>query len=116
MRSFKEIAEGVTCHLLILGSTGKGKPQGKLLFSRPRRSTAPTSVAQVYLHQRSGSASRPVGQLEGFRRISLKPGETQTVSFELGKSELGFCSPQTGSFAVEASTFDIGVGKDLTER
>ncbi|HWC74745.1 MAG TPA: beta-glucosidase BglX, partial [Gemmatimonadales bacterium] len=44
-------------------------------------SVAGDAVAQLYIHQRSGSASRPVRQLEGFRRIALQPGETQTVHF-----------------------------------
>jgi len=33
-------------------------------------------VVQLYTHQRSGSSSRPVRELKGFRRITLKPGET----------------------------------------
>jgi beta-glucosidase len=70
------------------------------------------AVAQVYIHQRYGSASRPVRQLEGFRRVALKPGETQTLTFPLGKSELQFWSPQTKVWAVEPSTFDIWAGED----
>jgi beta-glucosidase len=53
------------------------------------------SVAQIYTHQRAGSASRPVRQLKGFRRITLQPGETQALKFPLGKDELKFWSPQT---------------------
>ena len=43
--------------------------------------TAGDVVAQVYIHQRAGSASRPVRQLEGFRRVALSPGQTQTLPF-----------------------------------
>ena len=53
------------------------------------------AVAQIYIHQQAGSASRPVRQLKGFRRIALQPGETQTLKFSLGKEELTFWSPQT---------------------
>ncbi len=53
------------------------------------------AVAQLYIHQRSGSASRPVRQLEGFRRVTLQPGETKTLRFSLGRNELQFWSPQT---------------------
>jgi beta-glucosidase len=70
------------------------------------------AVAQVYIHQSSGSASRPVRQLKGFRRIALKPGETQTLKFTLGKDELQFWSPQTKVWAVEPSTFDVWAGED----
>ena len=79
-------------------------------------SVAGDAVAQVYIHQRHGSASRPVRQLEGFRRIPLKPGETQTLTFPLGKNELQFWSPQTKVWAVEPSTFDVWAGEDSTAK
>jgi len=72
------------------------------------------TVAQVYIHQRAGSASRPVRELKGFRRIALKPGETQTLKFPLGKKELSFWSPQTKVWAVEPGAFDVWAGDDST--
>ncbi|MGB6194156.1 MAG: beta-glucosidase BglX [Terracidiphilus sp.] len=74
------------------------------------------AVAQVYIHQRYGSASRPVQQLEGFKRVALKPGETETLTFTLGKNELSFWSPQTKERAVEATTFDVWAGGDSTAK
>jgi beta-glucosidase len=72
------------------------------------------AVAQIYIHQRAGSASRPVRQLKGFRRIALQPGETQTLKFSLGKDELSFWSPQTRAWGVEPGTFDVWAGEDST--
>ena len=72
------------------------------------------TVAQIYIHQRAGSASRPVRQLKGFRRITLQPGETQTLKFSLGKEELKFWSPQTKAWGVEPGTFDVWAGDDST--
>jgi beta-glucosidase len=72
------------------------------------------AVAQLYVHQRYGSASRPVRQLEGFRRVTLQPGETRTLHFTLSKDELQFWSPQTKSWVVEPSIFDVWVGEDST--
>jgi beta-glucosidase len=77
-------------------------------------SLAGDAVTQLYIHQRSGSASRPVRQLEGFRRAMLKPGETQTLRFSLGKNELQFWSPQTKRWVVEPSVFDVWVGESST--
>jgi beta-glucosidase len=77
-------------------------------------SVAGDAVAQVYIHQRWGSASRPVRQLKGFQRVALQPGETKTLTFPLGKEELEFWSPQTKQWAVEASTFDVWAGEDST--
>lgn len=70
------------------------------------------AVAQVYIHQRAGSASRPVRQLKGFRRVTLRPGETQTLRFPLGQQELNYWNPQTAAWAVEPGTFDVWVGED----
>ena len=72
------------------------------------------AVAQVYIHQRSGSASRPVRQLKGFKRVTLKPGETQTLKFPLGKEELQFWSPQAKEWVVEPAGFDVWAGEDST--
>ena len=72
------------------------------------------AVAQVYIHQRFGSASRPVCELKGFERVSLGPGETKNLKFPLGKDELQFWSPQTKEWTVEPSTFDVWAGEDST--
>jgi beta-glucosidase len=76
--------------------------------------TAGDAVAQVYIHQQSGSASRPVRQLKGFRRITLGPGETQSLTFPLGPDELSFWSPQTKTWGVEPARFDVWAGEDST--
>jgi beta-glucosidase len=34
-------------------------------------------VAQLYIHQKAGSDSRPARALKGFERLALKPGETK---------------------------------------
>ncbi|HEY1254894.1 MAG TPA: beta-glucosidase BglX [Terracidiphilus sp.] len=77
-------------------------------------SIAGDAVAQVYIHQRYGSASRPVRQLKGFERVSLKPGETRTLTFPLGKEELKYWNPQTREWVVEPSEFDVWAGEDST--
>jgi beta-glucosidase len=69
-------------------------------------------VVQLYTHQRSGSASRPVRELKGFRRITLKTGEKQTVALQLDTHDLGFWSPQTHQWSIEPGTFDLWVGTD----
>jgi beta-glucosidase len=76
--------------------------------------SAGDAVAQVYIHQRAGSASRPVRQLKGFKRVTLQPGETQTLKFPLGTDQLKFWSPQTKAWGVEPGTFDVWVGEDST--
>lgn len=72
------------------------------------------AVGQLYIHQRFGSASRPVRQLAGFRRVPLQPGETRVLRFPLRRDELQFWSPQAKRWIVEASVFDVWVGEDAT--
>jgi beta-glucosidase len=69
-------------------------------------------VVQLYTHQRAGSASRPVRELKGFKRMSLGPGEKKTVTLTLETKELGFWSPATHAWAIEAGVFDLWVGTD----
>jgi beta-glucosidase len=71
-------------------------------------------VAQLYVHQRSGSASRPVRELKGFERIALTPGEKKTVRFTLGKSELTYWSSAVKGWVQEPATFDVWAGGDST--
>jgi beta-glucosidase len=69
-------------------------------------------VAQVYLHQRYGSSSRPVRELKGFERTAVKPGERKTLRFKIGKDERTYWSAASHSWVVDASTFDVWVGPD----
>ncbi len=69
-------------------------------------------VVQLYIHQRAGSASRPVRELKGFERIALAAGEKKTVRFALGPEELKFWSPQARAWLVEPEEFDVWVGPD----
>lgn len=75
-------------------------------------STPGDAVAQIYIHQRSGSASSPVRELKGFERVALKPGETKTLTFPLGKDELRYWNPQTKQWTVEPVKFDVWAGGD----
>ena len=69
-------------------------------------------VAQLYIHQRVGSTSRPVRELKGFQRIALKPGQRQTLTFKLGPDELRYWSASAKDWVQEASVFNVWVGGD----
>src|SRR5688500_14062506 len=47
-------------------------------------------IVQLYIRDEVGTLTRPVKELRGFRRITLQPGETQSVSFPLGSKDLAF--------------------------
>jgi beta-glucosidase len=79
-------------------------------------SRAGDAVVQLYIHQRAGSASRPVRQLKGFERVNLAPGAKLTLHFKLGKDELQFWSPTKKEWVVEPEQFDVWVGEDSTAK
>jgi beta-glucosidase len=71
-------------------------------------------VAQLYIHQRYGSASRPVRELKGFQRLTLAAGESQTLRFPLGPDELRYWNAATRDWVIDTTTIDVFVGGDST--
>lgn len=71
-------------------------------------------VAQLYLHQRTGTAARPVRELKGFQRVTLKPGETRTLTFAIGDAELRYWNAATRDWTIDDSVFDVAVGTNST--
>ena len=66
-------------------------------------------VAQLYIRDEVSSMTRPVKELHGFQRITLDPGQTQTVEFTLGPESLSFLNRDMHR-VVEPGTFKIMVG------
>jgi beta-glucosidase len=66
-------------------------------------------VAQLYLHEDDTSILQPVRKLEGFKRVSLQPGQSQTVKFTLNRQNFGFYD-NNGKFVVEPGPFNVWVG------
>lgn len=71
---------------------------------------AAEEVVQLYIHQRSGRSARPVRELKAFRRVTLAPGETHTLTLSLTGEELRSWSEQDRAWGIDAGTFDIWVG------
>ena len=66
-------------------------------------------VVQLYIRDKISSVTRPVKELKDFKRITLKPGETQTVELEITPEELKFYDINM-DFVVEPGEFKIMVG------
>lgn len=73
--------------------------------------TACDEVAQLYLRDQVASAARPVRELRGFERLSLKARQAVTVNFELTETHLGFYGPDE-RWRLEKGIFDVFVGAD----
>lgn len=66
-------------------------------------------IVQVYIRDKIASVTRPVKELKGFSKVSIRPGETVTLIFKLGRAELGFYNNQ-GKYVVESGAYDIMAG------
>ena len=66
-------------------------------------------VVQMYIRDCISSVTRPVKELKGFQRITLKSGETQTVSLDITPEHLAFYDIDM-NYSVEAGEFVIMVG------
>lgn len=64
-------------------------------------------VVQMYVGDRKSSLPRPVKELKGFRKVSLAPGESEVVTFTVGREELSFFDPQKHEWVAEPGKFDI---------
>jgi len=68
-----------------------------------------TEVAQMYIRDVVSSATRPIKELKGFQKVTLRPGETKTVAFEITPELLAFYDVNM-KYVVEPGEFSIMVG------
>ncbi len=73
-----------------------------------------TEVVQLYLRDKVCSMTRPVKELKGFKRVFLKPGQTQTVTFEISPEMLKFYNPDL-QFVSEPGEFEIMIGSSSAD-
>ena len=66
-------------------------------------------VVQLYIRDLAASVSRPVKELKGFRRVSLKAGEKRAVEFILTAKDLSFLNQQM-KLTLEDGDFKVFVG------
>jgi beta-glucosidase len=68
-----------------------------------------TEVVQCYVRNLGASIEQPVRSLEGFRRVTLAPGESKPVSFPLGFNELSFFNLENKP-TIEATHYTVWIG------
>jgi beta-glucosidase len=72
-------------------------------------------VVQLYVKHMDSKVERPIEELKGFRRITLGPGETQTVHLTLRASALAYWDASKGSFEVEPDQVNLRVGSSSAD-
>lgn len=94
-------------------TAAKIRPGGKTTVSVDVTNSGTRSgdeVVQLYIHDlATNMVTRPVKELKGFRRITLQPGETQTVEFVITPEKLSYLNENMQSI-VEPGLFDIMLG------
>ncbi len=68
-----------------------------------------TEVVQLYIRDMVGSIARPVQELKGFERITLKPGESRNVTFTINADLLKFYDKDL-NYVCEPGDFEVMVG------
>src|SRR5215208_5505040 len=72
-------------------------------------------VVQLYVQHQGSAVERPVRELRGYRRISLRPGETRTVTLPLPASALAYWSAEQHRWIVESEPVRIQVGASAAD-
>ena len=66
-------------------------------------------VVQLYIRDIVGSVTRPVKELKGFKKVTIKAGESQKVSFQITPGDLKFYNYNL-KYDWEAGDFNIMIG------
>ena len=93
-------------------SPEKIMPDGKVEISLDVKNAGAREgdeIVQLYLRDLVGSVTRPVKELKGFQRITLKSGQKMTVKFVVGPEQLAFVN-RGMKRVVEPGTFNVMVG------
>lgn len=88
-------------------------PNGSIRISADVTNTgdrAGAEVVQLYIGDEQSSLPRPVKELKGFQKVSLNPGQTQTVTFEITPGMLHYYDDAKGAWVAEPGAFTAYVG------
>mgnify|MGYP001172722238 FL=1 len=88
-------------------------PDGTITVSVPVKNTgsrAGAEIVHLYVSDLKSSLPRPVKELKGFRKITLQPGQEQTVSFTIDRKALSFYDDTKQDWVAEPGAFEALVG------
>jgi beta-glucosidase len=74
-----------------------------------------TEVVQLYIRDVVSSATRPVKELKGFKKVKLQPGESTTITFDITPESLSFYDVNM-KYVVEPGDFDLMVGNSSRDQ
>lgn len=68
-------------------------------------------IVQLYVADKESTVLRPVKELKEFAKVELQPGETKTVTLELGKRAFAYWNTEIHDWHVETGDFELLIGK-----
>jgi beta-glucosidase len=71
-------------------------------------------VVQLYIHDEYASTPRPVKELKGYQRLTLRPGETRVITFHLPVDHLAFYDNDL-NYVLEPGTIEVMVGSSSAD-
>lgn len=72
-------------------------------------------VVQLYIRDKKSSVERPVKELKGFCKVSLKPGKEKEVSFVIDRSALSYFDADSHQWVAEPGAFEAIVAASATD-
>lgn len=88
-------------------------PDGTLTVKLDIENIGPVAgdeIVQLYIGYPSSAVDRPVKELKGFERVSLRPGKTSHLTMEIEATDLAYYNVQTGTWEVEETEYEVYVG------
>lgn len=89
---------------------GKNKPLTISVDVTNTGNVAGKEVIQLYINDEHSTLDRPFKELKGFKKISLKPGQTQTVTFTIDKRALSAYDDKLKRWIAEPGKFTVLIG------
>jgi beta-glucosidase len=74
-----------------------------------------SEIVQLYISDLKSSLVRPIKELKGFEKISLKAGEEKTISFTIDKTALSFFDDKKHDWVAEPGAFEAIIGASSTD-
>ncbi|MDN4472159.1 glycoside hydrolase family 3 C-terminal domain-containing protein [Demequina zhanjiangensis] len=98
-----------------LRTSGRGAKRTVTVDVTNTGERAGSTVVQAYLHDVASSVPRPEQELASWKKVTLEPGETTSVSLMIDERAFAVYDVAAGSWAVEAGEFAIRVGLSSTD-
>jgi beta-glucosidase len=72
-------------------------------------------IVQLYVRYPDSKVDRPSRHLRGFKRVTVAPGETQTVTLPLAAEDLAYWNVAEHVWVIESGTIEVQVGRSSSD-